>query len=222
MMRDNRIRSNQIRVVGLVVVALAASIGFVWLLARLTDTTTTVILANEGNCPRALLQLQPRDGGSVLTLVAGPGERDEVQVVPDVEYDYIMTTESPDIDDTEGTVRVCFDRDSGIIEVPEGGSFTYRVTSVTRPYIVFEVDEACPAATLRLSARGDDEREPVIVESGESKEVEIAPDRAYTYSIELVQLADPAANICDGVESAQISLSMGESETIRVQPRAAE
>lgn len=217
--RHFKVQNNQLRTVGLIIVGLVAAVGFVWVLAQLTSTTTTVILVNDGDCPRALLQLTPRDGGGVITVVAEPGQSIEVNVTPDIIYDFVMTTESPNVDDEIAgeLARVCFDRDEGEIEVPEGGTFTYRVESVTRPFVVFEVDDACPSATILISAPND-EYDPFIVDSGQSQEREIAPDRAYTYSIELVRLADPAANICSGVESAQITLRMGESETIRIQP----
>ncbi len=221
-MRKNQIRNNKsrnipLRAIGLIIVGLAAAVGLVWFLAQATDTTTTVILANEGNCPRALLQLQPRDGGGVITLVAGPGEQAEAEVAADIVYDYLMSTERPaGTSATEG--RVCFDRDQGEIEVPLGGSFTYRVTSVTRPYIIFEVDAACPDSTIFLTALGDENREPIVVLSGANQEIEISPDRAYSYDITVLQLADPTANICNGVEGAQITLGNGESRTIRVEP----
>lgn len=213
---------NLIRASGLIAIGLA-TVAIVWFLAQATDTTTTLILANEGNCPRALLQLQPIDGGPTLILQAGPGEQDEIDVAPDIEYTYVMTTDTTDLqDDTEPDPRrisrVCFDNDRGRITVPEGSTFTYRVTSITRPYVVFEVDAACPTATLFLTAEGDEDRDPVIVQPDDFQELEITPDRTYTYSISVVELADPADNICSGVEEAQFTLSMGESRTIRVQP----
>lgn len=215
------IDQKQFRAVILITVAVLGSAGLVWGIAQLTNTTTRVELVNDGECPRALLQLIPRGGGGTFTLVAEPGQSESIEVVADLDYDYVMTTESPDVDGTNSDdpflTRVCFDRDQGVINVPEGATFTYRVESVTRPFVVFELDEACAAGTINISARND-EREPILIEPGEEVEVELAPDRAYTYSVELVRLADADANICSGIDGAQITLSMGESDTINIEP----
>lgn len=214
--RNSRKQNPQLRNLALIAIAIAATIGVTAFILIFTDTDTTVTLINNGQCPRAALVLTSADAGEV-TLTAGPGERAEADVVPGVDYEFTLTTETEDADDMG---MVCFDRDTGTFRPERGSNTDFVVESETRPFIVFEVDESCPPATITLSSSRDTNRDPIEINSGESENVELNPGQAYTYSISLIDLA--TEDTCLEVEDATITLEFNETETIRIEPTIAD
>jgi hypothetical protein len=212
----SRKQNPQLRNIALIAIAIAATIGIAAFLIIFTDTDTTVTLVNNGQCPRAALVLTSPDAGQI-TLAAGPGERDEADVVPGVDYEFTLTTETEDPDEMG---MVCFDRDTGTFRPERGSNTDFVVESDQRPFIVFEIDEECPPATITLASQRDDRRDPLELNSGESETVEINPGQVYTYSITLVDLA--TEEVCSEVEDATITLNFNESDTVRIAPTTSE
>lgn len=205
----------QLRNYLLIAVAIIATIGITAFILVFSNTDTTITLINDGECPQAALILEGTDG-SRIALVAAPGDRDSANVIPGVEYEYTLSTQSEDPDEAG---RICFDRDAGTFRPERGSNTDFVVESETRPFVVFEVDEQCPLATITLTSVNDDEREPIEVIPGESAEEELRPGEEYTYTIELLDVT--TGDICPETQGT-ITLQFNESETVRIVPSESE
>ncbi len=122
----------------LFVVAVVITFVVAYFFIQATDNTTRILVINDGDCPEITFNLREGPGGRVIQVKLKPGESEEVEVFPNLVYEYELITES-DPDEDEGR---CFDRETGSIEVPEGGTVTYRVTSVAEPTATPTADPA--------------------------------------------------------------------------------
>lgn len=194
------------RNVALFTIAVLATGGLALAFIELSDNSAVIEFVNESNCPQVVWTLQGADGTN-YTVSLRPGETEEIEVSPDVEYDYLMDTNSdPDINN-----MACFDRDEGTVNVPAGGKQTFRLKSQTRPTIAFINDTDCEEAYLELtSLRAEDQNASAA--PNETSNVEIAPDIEYNYEIDA----------CGVTKEGKITLSLDRSQTFRVSEVVAE
>lgn len=209
-------QNEQMRMIALFVLAIVVTIGISAFFLFFGNDDTTITLINDSDCPGAQIELTSPDAPTIR-LVAVPGESVEADVLPDVDYEYTLTTFTEEPDDDN---RRCYDFDQGNFRAERGSNTDFVVNSQTRSYIIFEIDEACTTATIRLN-NPRDEREPIMIEPGESQEVEINPDQDYSYTIEQVDLASNEQP-CEEITDGSIRLSLDENTTIRLEPTSAE
>lgn len=133
----------------LVLVAAVTIALLTYIVLQLSDSTTTIVLINDSDCPSITLTLQQGQTGAQQKYTVLKGQQQKIEVAPEVIYAYSLNTES-EPDDRNMT---CFDRDSGTLALPTGSTQTIRVTSIERV-------EATPT-TQSIEGVEDNEGEPV-------------------------------------------------------------
>lgn len=132
-MEENRsnFRQQLIIVVGLLTLSGLVLFGVVEFLGD-GDGDTVIELRNSGQCPDLIMTLRAEDGSENLTLQAGPGETDRVEVQPNVVYSYELTSNNEAegggcvFSDTPGSTNI----DTGEVVLPAGSTQTFDVPSI--------------------------------------------------------------------------------------------
>ncbi len=121
-------QQNWFRSIILLLIAIATFSALTLIYLELTDTSAAIEFVNDSDCPEVTLTLRNVATGEVTAVQLRPGERERIDVIADVPYEYLVNTES----DPDERDMACFDRDEGTITMPGGSTETIRVTSVER------------------------------------------------------------------------------------------
>ena len=193
------------------VIAIVALTGIVWFFLRASNQSATVLFINNSDCPEVTLTLL--GDGNVLTSSLKPGEREEIDVIPDITYEFEVNANS----DPDDAGYSCLDIEPGQLTVPRGSTQTINFESVQRPYFIWVNDTECPRVTLNLWEAEDIRAniDPVTLAPGEEANVEITPDKEFEYRIRMDSDIDGDER-CYEVESGTIKLGFDKSDEIRI------
>lgn len=201
----------QMRAIVLIAVAAITIVGLTLLALELTDSSSSILFINDSECPEVTLTLIEQTGAERIEVSLRPGEQEEIEISPDIGYEYILDTESDE--DTQG--GRCLERETGALSVPRGSTQTIRVQS-TRTVIIFENDEACPETSINIDSQVSGEGvKDGIVGPGESEEFVISANTTYEYTL-TAQEADP--NNCLAENTGTVRIEANQTKTIRLAP----
>ncbi len=208
---ESRKKRQNLQTITALGIGIAAFLALTYFFLRASDQSAVVLFVNNGDCPLVTLRLS--DGSNLITSELEPGEEEEIEVTPDITYQYEIDTNS----DADEEGYACLDIEPGQLTVPRGSTFTINVDSVQRPFFLVINDTECPEVTVTLWEAEDlrAQIDPITVLAGEEANVEITPDKTFEYRVRMESDIEDDER-CYEVESGTLRLSFNENEEIRI------